>query len=121
MNLVLQNTVEERVLEVLERKLEMFKLFMGETEQILGEVLEEDGMTFEGWIASAISSTGSIDRGVWRKFTQSLDRGRQRARQREELEGAETHRWLGTSGPVPGAGTTKPAWPQLDLSSLADQ
>jgi superfamily II DNA or RNA helicase len=58
-NLAMRNTVEERLLRILDEKINMFELVVGEIQSILGE-LEEDrefaGLVFSAWIAQTEES-----------------------------------------------------------------
>ena len=55
-NLVMRNTVEEHVLRILDEKINMFELVVGEIQSILGE-MEEDrefaSLVFSAWIAQS--------------------------------------------------------------------
>jgi len=59
-NLTVANSVEDRVLELLEEKLEIFRNLQGETEQILGELLGRD-RSLEAWLAELLLPDGTID------------------------------------------------------------
>jgi len=53
-NLVMRNTVEEHILRILDEKINMFELVVGEIQSILGEVEEDRGfasLVFSAWIA----------------------------------------------------------------------
>ena len=53
-NLVMRNTVEEHVLRILDEKINMFELVVGEIQSILGEIEEDRGfssLVFSAWIA----------------------------------------------------------------------
>jgi SNF2 family DNA or RNA helicase len=77
-NLVARGTLEERVLEVLERKINLFELVVGELDMILGRV--EEDFDFESWIFSTY--VDSADDG---EFAQRLDQlGDELARVRGE-------------------------------------
>jgi superfamily II DNA or RNA helicase len=53
-NLAMRNTVEEHVLRILDEKINMFELVVGEIQSILGEIEEDRGfasLVFSAWIA----------------------------------------------------------------------
>jgi SNF2 family DNA or RNA helicase len=53
-NLALSDTVEERILRILDEKINMFQLVVGEIQSILGEIEEDRGfasLVFAAWIA----------------------------------------------------------------------
>ncbi|HYK91362.1 MAG TPA: SNF2-related protein [Acidobacteriota bacterium] len=53
-NLVMRNTVEEHILRILDEKINMFELVVGEIQSILGEIEEDRGfasLVFAAWIA----------------------------------------------------------------------
>ncbi len=58
-NLVMRNTVEERILRILDEKINMFELVIGEIQSILGEIEEDRGfgsLVFSAWIAQTEES-----------------------------------------------------------------
>ncbi len=59
-NAVLHDTIEDRVLEIMEHKLRMFQGMLGDTEQIVGEMFSGEGETFESWIAASILPDGTM-------------------------------------------------------------
>lgn len=59
-NAVLAGTIEDRVLEIMEKKLRMFQSTLGDTEQILGGMFSEEGQSFESWVAAAILPDGTL-------------------------------------------------------------
>lgn len=73
-NAVLRDTIEERVLEILETKLGIFSGLLGDTEQILGAMFEGDDDSFERWVALAILPDGGIDRRRLHDFEAKLAR-----------------------------------------------
>jgi SNF2 family DNA or RNA helicase len=53
-NLVMRNTIEERLLRILDEKINMFELVVGEIQSILGELEEDRGfasLIFSAWMA----------------------------------------------------------------------
>lgn len=119
-NLVLAGTFEARVLEVLEQKLRIFKLFMGETEQILGELLSDEGRTFEAWIAECILADGTANESKFRQMERELTRVARVVQDREKTDSARTHDWLGISGPTSASAARRPMAAPLDLASLGE-
>ncbi len=58
-NLVMRNTVEEHILRILDEKINMFELVVGEIQSILGEIEEDRGfasLVFSAWIAQTEES-----------------------------------------------------------------
>ncbi|MEJ7618202.1 MAG: hypothetical protein WKF30_14840, partial [Pyrinomonadaceae bacterium] len=54
-NLVMRGTLEEHVLQILDEKINMFELVVGEIDQILGEMDEEGEfaeMVFTAWVGT---------------------------------------------------------------------
>jgi SNF2 family DNA or RNA helicase len=58
-NLVARDTIEQRILHVLERKINMFELVVGELDMILGRV--DDDFDFESSVFDALVSAGDDD------------------------------------------------------------
>jgi superfamily II DNA or RNA helicase len=119
-NLVLEGTVEDRVLDVLTRRLEMFRLFMGETEQILGRLLadQEGADAFEAWVARLVLENGRVDEAGFSDLGAQMGEASRKVKE-EYAEGRrDADRWIGThhaqaTGPVPA-----PTAPPLDLAAL---
>ncbi|HHO50793.1 MAG TPA: hypothetical protein ENK18_07925, partial [Deltaproteobacteria bacterium] len=118
-NLVLEGTVEARVLHVLEHKLRIFKLFMGQTEQILGELLEERDQSFEAWVASTLLSNGRFDEEQLLELESQLEAAARRVAAREQDAG-QIDRLL-ASPPEAETTTPPPSSPALDLSFLTEE
>ena len=93
---------------------------MGETEQILGEALGDRGISFEGWLASAIRSDGRFDRAALRAIEKGIEDATKRAQQREQHDGELSSKWIGTSGPTSPKGSVPKRKRSIDLSSLGD-
>lgn len=112
-NIVLKDTVEDRVLQVLDEKLRIFSSMIGDTEQILGEAFDENDR-FENWIAGALMPDGSVDPRRIADLGRKLDEGRKAAAAAAE----ERPDFLGT---MPTIGVAPPAAPKEappDLSFL---
>lgn len=122
LNLAAKDTVEDRVLELLQKKLELFRNLQGETEQILGELLEGDA-SLEGWLAEMLLADGRVSESVFRKKASEIDQARQSSTMRHETDGAAADALLG-AGLVEQEDTPRTDEPELldgiDLSFLDD-
>jgi len=122
-NLVLRNTVEDRVLEVLTRKLRMFELVVGQTEQVLGQLFgseDDQKNSFERWFAEVLMADGRVDERRLGLKMQQLDRAESKARQEQEVGGAAFDRVFGRSGRFESEEEDAPQEPPIDLSFLGD-
>jgi superfamily II DNA/RNA helicase len=56
-NLCARGTIEERVLDVLDRRVQLFQLVVGEMDMVLGNIADERDL--EEWIASSVARSRS--------------------------------------------------------------
>ena len=118
-NLAMAETIEDRILLILTEKLRMFELLMGQTEQILGQLLTEEGASFERWIAHALRPDGGVNERVMKAREKEMESAVRRADRESRQLGRLTDDLVGVSGPTgEEAGMTEPAIPELDLSYL---
>ena len=120
-NLVMEETIEDRVLELLEAKLRLFRNLQGETEQILGELLAAEGASLEAWLAGMLMRDGSVSEREFARRSKDIDRARRKAEQRTKSAGKASDDLLGRSlgESAPDAATPKgPELKPLDLSAL---
>ena len=119
-NLVLAGTIEDRVLEILTDRLALFRLFMGETEQVLGRLIEEDSGSdaFESWVARLVLADGSLDEDAIVALGDRIQAAvREVGQQRQEAYEDANH-LIGTPGP--SSEIPPPEIPPLDLSFLGE-
>ncbi|MBI4871865.1 MAG: DEAD/DEAH box helicase [Candidatus Riflebacteria bacterium] len=84
-NLVTRGTLEHELIDVLERKLDLFQLVVGEMDLILGDVEEEAGFeeaVFDAW---AWASDESTARGEFEAIGDRLQEAKKAVRFQEEL------------------------------------
>lgn len=120
-NAVLDGTIEDRVLEIMEQKLRMFQGTLGDTEQILGEMFKDDGESFEGWVAASILPDGTL------RPDRKSDFEKRMAESNASVASATSARGFVDSllglgdGDSPGhAGPRPPAAPPVSLDFLDD-
>jgi superfamily II DNA or RNA helicase len=122
-NLSIERTVEDRVLEVLTEKLRMFELVVGQTEQILGQLFKSEDSKkndFERWFAEVLLADGGVDERRLRQKMRELDQAERRARLDQEQGGAAFDRVFGRSGKFESQDDHAPQEPAIDLSFLGD-
>ena len=92
-NVIMRNTVEEQVLDVMQKKLEVFNNLLGDTEQILGEIFNHDAegsqTSFEHWLASALLPQGRLSQPILDSLAQKIEAAR-----REVALSSASHRDL---------------------------
>lgn len=116
LNLVLDGTVEARVLEILDRKLGLFQNLLGETEEILGDLLRTD-RSFEAWLGSMLTDDGSVDSDLFRQRARDVERARRSAQHRMRTYGRQVDDLVG-SGLGAGRGRSAASGPDLDELDL---
>ena len=83
-NMALRGSIEERILGILDRKINMFEMVVGEIDDILGDLDGEFGsVVFDLWLGA--SSEGDLDRG-FDDLAQRLAASRSRYRAVKELD-----------------------------------
>lgn len=130
-NLTVAGTIEDRVLELLEQKLELFRNLQGETEQILGEVLREDSSgtdrrgrknrSLEAWLADMLLQDGSINLRAFRAKEREIEAAKAKIAEELRKAGAGADRLVG-HGLVKHGQRKKPTPPpeELPLDFLDD-
>lgn len=119
-NAVLAGTIEDRVLEIMEKKLQMFQSTLGDTEQILGAMFSEEGESFESWVAAAILPDGTLRPERRAEFDRRMKEAA--ATQPEPDAAGFVDRLLGTGGAdgQGGGGVKAPIAPAVSLDFLRD-
>jgi superfamily II DNA or RNA helicase len=93
-NLALRESLEERLLDVLDRKINMFELVVGEIDEILGDLDGEfSEIVFDLWLGSA--SDADLGRG-FDDLARAMVAARERLRRTKELDGTLFGEDLGT-------------------------
>ena len=124
-NLSIENTVEDRVLEVLTEKLRMFELVVGQTEQILGQLFKSEDKNkndFERWFAEVLLADGGVNEVRLREKIRALEEASADAESEQE-RGVEFQRFdrvFGRSGKFKSEEDHTPQEPPIDLSFLGD-
>jgi len=121
-NMVIADTVEDRVMQIMRDKLELFQNVIGDTEQILGELFAASTVSahrsFEGWIAQCLLPDGTVDRrklfDLGSRVEDAKGRARERARSAEAFDAL-----FGEVQDASADGPT-PDLPELDLSDWDD-
>ncbi|MEZ4238751.1 MAG: SNF2-related protein [Myxococcota bacterium] len=122
-NLVLEGTIEDRVLQILTHRLEMFRLFMGETEQVLGKLLDrpKDGIDgLEAWIASLVLENGALDDRRFEDLGERIASAREQVREEARDSTRHVDTWIGNPGSTSVGGVAPPSEDALDLAFLGD-
>ena len=120
-NLVVEDSVEDRVLEVLTDKLAMFELVVGQTEQILGELFDNKDSNknaFESWFAEVILADGGVDENRLRNKLRELESAERRAQRQQQESGSRFDRYFGSSGRFESEQADWVQEPPIDLSFL---
>ncbi len=120
-NAILAETIEDRVLEIMEQKLRMFQGTLGDTEQILGEMFSDEGESFESWVAAAILPDGTLRPERRADFDRRMREGAATLAEATHAAGY-VDRLLGTGGGEGqgGAGVRAPTAPPVSLDFLED-
>lgn len=91
-NLAARGTVEERILAILDEKINMFELVVGEVQSVLGELEEESGfadLVFSAWVQETESHREEAFDELGRKLLQAQERYEQVKALDEDLFGEE--------------------------------
>jgi len=121
-NMVLADSVEDRVLEVITEKLRIFEQVIGETEQILGKLFEKDSnKDFERWMAEVLTAEGGVDLRKLREREAAIVRATRDTKAALCSGGDRFDRVFGESSTLDVANGPAPTEAPIDLSFLEDE
>ncbi len=119
--IVVKNSVEERVYEVLEKKLLMFSHVIGETEQILGRLFDKDNsQSFERWLAEVLTQDLDADVELMNARNRDIEKATRAADLDLKEGGRSFDRLFGDADPLAAGDAPMPDQEPIDLSFLED-
>lgn len=119
--IVVKNSVEERVYQVLSDKLRMFSHVIGETEQVLGRLFDKDNsQSFERWLAEVLTQDLDADVGLMNAKNREIEKATRAVDRDLEEGGRPFDRLFGDADLLAAGDAPMPDEEHIDLSFLED-